>query len=625
MKKLGLILLGLLSLYACGTKEPVAIEEPAAPSVPDGIQLKASTETSLTFAWTAVAGATSYHWRLLQGLTEVQTGDAAAAEVTVNGLSAGTAYNFSVRSIGSGGTSAYSTALSSTTQKKTGEDEGKEEVPAIASADYANFLIPGSEEDGLARAFPGAEGGGMYTTGGRGGKVIHVTNLSDSGEGSLRAAIAEKGARIIVFDVAGIIELKSDLKISNGDVTIAGQSAPGDGICLKNYTTYIGADNVIIRFLRFRLGDEAPWSEADIKAGKADSEDATWGRYQHNIVLDHCSMSWSIDECASFYANAYFTMQWCIIAESMRSCRLHSKGDHGYGGIWGGKNASFHHNLLDHHSNRTPRFDHQYLYDGNGMSTEEFRGNVDYRNCVNYNWGSSNGCYGGEGGHYNLVNNYYKAGPDSNDKPYFIEADGGYSTTISGTKTYFDYDWAWLYLSGNYSSQYPSGSDKYPDGVYWKKAYSDYDKAYDGHVVSTPFKIEGNGADAYTTTHTAEKAMEQVCSWAGASLKRDAVDTRIAGDVVKKSGKLISDMADVKSSYGKTWPDYSGKALKDTDADGIPDAYEDAWKLNKSSAADASAKTLDIYGRYTNLEMYLHYLVKDVVDGGNQGGTYEKL
>ena len=491
---------------------------------------------------------------------------------------------------------------------------------------YEHFAIPAHEEDGVARAFPGAEGGGMYTTGGRGGKVLHVTKLTDDGtEGTLRWAVNQSGARTVVFDVAGIITLTSDLKISKGDLTIAGQTAPGDGICLKNYTVNLQADNIIIRFVRFRLGDEAPWSEADIAAGKADSEDCIWGRYLTGIVLDHCSMSWSIDETASFYGNVNMTMQWCLIAESMKNCRLHSKGAHGYGGIWGGKDASFHHNLLAHHQNRTPRFDHQNLYEENGKSSDTYRGNVDYRNCVNYNWGASNGCYGGEGGHFNLVNNYYKGLTDH--KKYFIEADGGY--VKSGTN--YPYDWAYLHLSGNYNNKYPSGDAAYPDGVYWKKAYSAYDLSHEGHMVASPFAIKGkDGKDAYTSTHSAAAAKNAVVKWAGASLAKDAVDTRISADVDAGTGALINDIADVKAKYGAAWPEYKAteeqrQRVKDTDGDHLPDWFETLFGLDPDKAEDAQAKTLDKNGRYSNLEMYLHYLVKDIVTAQNQGATYVKL
>ncbi|MBQ7708389.1 MAG: fibronectin type III domain-containing protein [Bacteroidales bacterium] len=615
MKKLSIISLLAVLVIACGSKEnpeqgPTSLDKPTGLSA-------VTTETSASISWSAVSGAQGYTYRLTQSGKLVKNGTALQNQVVIDGLSAGTTYLFQVYATAGTVKSSYSDALEVKTQNASGGGSGGGSSDAPA---YAEFQIPADEENLGALAFPGAEGGGMYTTGGRGGKVYHVTSLADDGsKGTLRYGIENESRPLtIVFDVAGIIPLKKDLKDSKGNLTIAGQTAPGDGICLKNYTMNLQADNVIIRYIRFRLGDEGP--------NVGDSEDCIWGRFLSNIILDHCSMSWSIDESASFYGNVNMTLQWCILAESLQKT-VHSKGNHGYGGIWGGKNASFHHNLLAHHQNRTPRFDHQYLYEESGKSVDTYRGNVDYRNCVNYNWGSSNSCYGGEGGHFNLVNNYYKKGPDSNDKKYFMEADGGYTYKKDNVEYKKDYDWAYLHLSGNYNHEYPSGHASYPDGVYWKKIYEEYSKSHEGHVSSTPFPLKGkDGKDAYITTHPASTALERVLAGAGASLKRDNVDSRICNDVKNTGGKIVNNMEDVQATYQSTWPVYSGTKVTDTDGDGIPDAKEQEWGLNKDDASDGAAFTFDKdKKRYTNLEMYLHYLVKDIVARGNEGGTYTKL
>ena len=219
-------------------------------------------------------------------------------------------------------------------------------------------------------AFPGAEGFGRFASGGRGGRVLAVTTLADDGPGSFRAAVREKGPRTIVFRVSGTIRLDSELVVREGDLTVAGQTAPGDGVCLRNASFRLDADNVIVRHLRFRLGDERH------AADDAFSANGTRRRMPRNIIVDHCSMSWAVDECASFYDVADFTLQWCFITESLNRS-AHPKGEHGFGGIWGGWRASFHHNLLAHHSSRNPRF-HGSRYIGIPISKIEPKKSVRY-------------------------------------------------------------------------------------------------------------------------------------------------------------------------------------------------------------------------------------------------------
>ena len=497
-----------------------------------------------------------------------------------------------------------------------------------------DFGLPlANEDDGVVRAFPGAEGGGMYTTGGRGGKVYHVTKLTDDNTvGTLRHAVEQSGARTIVFDVAGTIALNKELEIKRGDLTIAGQTAPGDGICLRDFPVTIKADNVIIRYLRFRMGDT---TQAE--------DDALGGKYHSNIVIDHCSVSWCTDECASFYANRNFTMQWCIISESLNNS-VHGKGAHGYGGIWGGGNASFHHNLLAHHKSRNPRFDHPYVYDKNNASIiEQYGGHVDFRNNAIYNWGDSENCYGGEMCEINMVNNYFKEGPASKSNKYFFVAYGSSCTECSSygytyeellTKVYADGN---LYLKKD-GSQADFSADNYA-GIYDKarKSYTTYTDDNTGtYRLPGMLSIEHDGQACYTTTHSAEGAFDAILAYAGASLKRDAVDKRAVDDA--RSGKAtITDggngstdgIIDTQSAVGG-WPELTATdeeiaRAKDSDGDGIPDYYEELFGLDKNNAADGNAKTLDPKGLYTNLEVYLHYLVRDITAAQVEGGTYTEL
>jgi pectate lyase len=414
-------------------------------------------------------------------------------------------------------------------------------------------------------AFPGAEGFGKFTTGGRGGLVYTVTNLEDDGPGSLRAGIKMKGARVIVFAVSGTIALKSNLSINNPDITIAGQTAPGDGICIKNYPVKISTDNVILRYLRFRLGDEA-----------AVQDDAISGTRQKNIIIDHCSMSWATDECASFYYNENFTLQWSIISESLNSS-VHAKGEHGYGGIWGGRKASFHHNLIASHNSRLPRFS------GSATVPNPPDELVDFRNNVIYNW-INNNMYGGEKGRYNVENNYYKPGPAT--KP------NRKNRILNPSQPYGQF-----YVSGNYLAGNEATSSDNKLGVVAEHL--------DLALVSKPFEAE------VIANQTATVSYELVLKSAGASFKRDAVDNRVIEEVRNGTatfGKDKNGIIDSQKDVGG-WPELKvGTLPKDTDNDGMPDEWETKNKLNPNSAADAASFTLS--KSYTNIEVYINSLIK---------------
>lgn len=476
-----------------------------------------------------------------------------------------------------------------------------------------------------APAFPGAEGHGRYITGGRGGAVYRVTNLNDNGTGSLREALGKSGKRTIVFDVSGVINLKSDLKISKGDVTIAGQTAPGEGITLANYTVTVAADNVIIRFVRFRRGNAVNIN---------DGADAIWGRQRKNIMLDHCSFSWSIDEVASFYDNRNFTMQWCTIAEALTNAG-HDKGAHGYGGIWGGKEASFHHNFLLHLQNRVPRFNGA-RYAWNGYDTSKYPNTiqaerVDFRNCVMYNWGTG-GCYGGPGGGYvNMVNNYYKAGPATTNKTRVTQVSK--SDSSNGGDNPFPNYTSRYYINGNYVSAAGANAENYDwQGVVYDnglptvngvKCVNDNKNYYGLGAGNIPIKLDEPIDAGEVTTHSATVAFEKVLAYAGASFRRDAVDARYAqeaedgtatylGSVTGKPG-IIDTQQDVGG-----WPALDkGTKLADTDKDGMPDDWETANGLNPKANTDGKKYTLDPKGYYTNLEVYLNSLVQEVMLAGN--------
>lgn len=494
-----------------------------------------------------------------------------------------------------------------------------------------------SESADQAPAFPGAEGHGRYTTGGRGGEIRHVTNLEDSGTGSFRAAVSGNSNKIVVFDVSGVIALASDLTIGQ-NTTILGQTAPSPGITLRYYTVRPSANN-IIRYIRIRRGQEK-----DVN----DGADATWQRNVNNIILDHCSFSWSIDEVASFYDNNNFTMQWCTIGESLTNAG-HDKGAHGYGGIWGGKLASFHHNLLIHLNNRVPRFNGaRYLWSGYTSNSEYATyqwenpiqaENVDFRNCVMYNWGNGNGCYGGPGGgQINIVNNYYKAGPATSNKTRVTQisvADSGNASTKSDiygmTSRY--------YISGNYVASASSPQNYDWSGVIFDSGVSEINgekytpdpnnyygsgvtHVTDGSGVScVKIKMDSPCPVGTITTHTAVNAYAKVLDYAGASLYRDDVDARFAtetrggtatytGSVTKLAG-IVDVVSDVNGYTEANFSSSSRTADFDTDNDGIPDAWECLYGLNPYDASDALTYTLDKEKSwYTNLEVYANSLVE---------------
>jgi hypothetical protein len=463
-------------------------------------------------------------------------------------------------------------------------------------------------------AFPGAEGHGRFTTGGRGGLVYHVTSLEDDPVnpkfGTLRYFLNKTEKRTIVFDVSGTIFLKDALNINAGNLTIAGQTAPGDGICLAGYPVHVNSSNIIIRFLRFRMGDLDPNNE----------DDALGGRGIKNIVIDHCSCSWSVDECVSFYGNENLTLQWCIISESLRHSN-HEKGNHGYGGIWGGANTSFHHNLLAHHSSRTPRLGAADNTDG--------RDNVDLRNNVIYNYGLVVGCYGAEGMDANIINCYYKPGPSTktnHNRRSMIIGIGANTTDSARPK------WGKYYIAGNWCSSL-SDTYKLPTDSYERNTCLDNWNYGVYNNISEPISAQEKAAmrlsepnnPGLVTTHTAQVAFEKVLGTAGCSLQRDEIDLRIVDETRRGTatfkgsytavGGIIDSQNDLKpAGAGSDWSPWptlnSTEPPKDTDQDGMPDAWEEARGLNPRYPLDRN----DIAENgYTNLENYLNSLVEEIV------------
>ncbi|GAF05466.1 pectate lyase family protein [Saccharicrinis fermentans] len=434
-------------------------------------------------------------------------------------------------------------------------------------------------------AFPTAEGYGKYAKGGRGGVVYEVTNLNDSGEGSLRAAVEASEPRTVVFRISGNIDLKKPIEITKPYITIAGQTAPGEGVCLKNYPLNIRADHVIIRYIRVRIGDVSK-----------NDYDAVGSRFTKHIILDHVSASWSVDECMSIYHCDSITVQWCIISESMSQSN-HIKGSHGYGGIWGSNYGTYHHNLLAHHSSRNPR-----MASGTGYT--------DYRNNVIFNWGY-NSCYGGEAfqkdsedfnfSKINMVANYYKPGPATEPgKVSFRIANPSFRNETD--------DFGKWYIADNVVvGNEEVSKDNWNGGVQTK-------------IALDKIKLERAWPSMPIRQQTAEESYELVLKSVGAVLpKRDAIDSRIIeevkggyasyeGESYKKSHRVTDitvpcGIIDTQNDVGG-WPMLKSlPAPKDSDHDGMPDEWEVKNNLDKTNSEDRNVIASD---GYTMLERYLN-------------------
>ena len=421
----------------------------------------------------------------------------------------------------------------------------------------------------LVPAFPGVVGGGMYTTGGRGGNVYEVTNLNDSGPGSLREGVRLNDTTI-VFRVSGTIMLQSRLNISGSNLTIAGQTAPGEGICIANDETTITGNNIIMRFLRFRVGTKLDQEPDGLNNDK--------NRTMRNIVIDHCSVSWGVDEVLSVYNLKDSTIQYTITSESL-TMSGHAKGRHGYGGIFGGENVTYYGNLIAHHTSRAPRFTSE-------NANYEYK--TDFRNNVTYNWGFNN-AYGAEGDtKTNIVGNYYKWGPGTQlgVRNRIVEPSIG-SDGRGGS----------YYVEGNfvYGSE-AATSDNWGVGVQPGVGIpkSRFTRLLEPvFIPNTPVAM------------TAEEAYNVVLRQVGAVLpKRDQVDARLVNDVRNGTGRFIN-----RSEEAGSWPELKSlPAPVDTDKDGMPDAWEIAKGLNPNDPSDGK---MIAQNGYTNLENYLNHLVEE--------------
>jgi hypothetical protein len=443
----------------------------------------------------------------------------------------------------------------------------------VISTLFFLFLSAIAQQKSQIPSFPGAEGWGMYSQGGRGGIILEVTNLNDSGPGSFREAVLNPNPRIVVFRISGTIELKSELAIRSPYLTIAGQTAPGDGICLKNYPLDIAdTHDIIVRCIRIRPG---------IESGLIGSElDGIEVRESSNIIFDHCTVSWSNDEgINNWHKSSFITFQWCIMAEPLNKS-VHEKGLHGYGASIGGYKASFHHNILANAVARNPSI---------AGNNQNFTVMLDVRNCLISNW-KHRSC-DGKPLSINLVNNYYKPGPATQDdvKRRIARIDNSEKMGFTGL---------W-YIDGNVVEGFPEiNKDNWNGGVDFEAGAS-----MERNRRSTVFEF------APVTTQSAEKAYELALQYAGViAPKRDSQEERIISQIRTNTFKFgIDGIIDRVDQVGG-WPVLkSTNPPKDSDHDGMPDDWEIAYGLNPNDSGDA-IKDRSGDG-YTNIEEYINSLV----------------
>lgn len=485
-------------------------------------------------------------------------------------------------------------------------------------------ILPAVAQNDEPIAFPGAEGWGRHATGGRGGRIVFVTNTDDYTasetpiEGSFRAAMHTSGSDpiTVIFRTSGRIDLKEVLKVTRGNITIAGQSAPGEGICISGRRIYFSGENYIIRYLRFRSGDGNESNESSL-----DIENA------RNVMVDHCSMSWSVEENVTMYDNKYTTMQWCILSEPLyKSC--HNKGNRGYGAQWGGEHSTYHHNLIAHCVSRAPRL--------NGVRDDseghDYQVTQEVVNNVIYNWGKKEAVYGGElyssreGAycHNILMNNYYKPGPATwkIKERWFARLSYSSSSSHAAEGTY-----GLWYIDGNYMEPQPDHTNDYMQGNYdeinndnWynsntsnkNKALDLQNAQYEGdNIFQRLYEMPQDLSGVVITS--AQEAYEAVLQNAGCRVPYlDEIDRRIideaAGKVAPAYGTSYgtgTGIIDSQEDVGG-YPQYAtAQAPTDADMDGMADEWETEKGVNDPNGYDLSAQ-------YTNIEMYLEDIINSM-------------